>query len=290
MKATRKETGAVGRGCGIGAALVIGLSLLLAPASAGAISYLWQLTTDGGESPCASRVRPVQSTTPTCYTSDGLNTGTSLFFDVTVDAPNVASISNGDTITIHDFALPQPTQTLDIFGNQVTLMLGLANLGGGGAVIPDTSFTMDLVGTLVETSPGFFAVTFPDFEVYWRGDSAFVFNQSGSFPFSLSTLQTTINVASTTPGVPGTCTGGGAGTSFPNFPMPGQSSDFSSGSLFVMGGATCPTGLSALTSLTEQPFSIELRGTLLAPEPGTLLLVTSGLLGLAAVGRRRPLA
>ncbi len=142
-------------------------------------------------------------------------------------------------------------------------------------MIPDTSFVIDeLVGTLVETGPGLFAVTFPTFPIYWSGERpSSGLTGSGILPFTLSTEQTYINVDSTTPPVPGvspwipgTCTGGSTtfpGVGYPNFPLPAEASDFAFGSRFVMGGATCPSGLASVTNLPERAFSIELQGWLL---------------------------
>jgi hypothetical protein len=252
---------------------------LLAPASAAAVDFLWTLdrfVDSGFDSPCASRMRPVQAVNPTCYdTFDDFTPSTGTEFLLTIDAPTLADISDGDTVTLHDFFLPPPSfgdfHVLDYDFASTFLAVGLANQGNG-AVDPDTAFVIDeLVGTLVETSPGLFAVTFPTLPIYWTGSRPSAnLAGSGIFPFSLSTQQTFISVDSTTPAVPGVspevpgfCEGGSLeDVGYPNFPLAGGVTDFSPGSNFVLGGATCPSGLSAITNLAERAFSIELQGEL----------------------------
>jgi hypothetical protein len=277
-------------------AVVLALLWLLAPAAAGAVSFDYTLLAQIGESPCGSRVKVLPSVSPSCYdTFDDFTPLSGTVLTLTVDAPDIASISAGDTITLENFFLPATQLSVDLgLGDTMLVTLGLSNLGTGlpgDPVIPNPTDDQiaSLSGTLFDVGGGRLGVLFPTFDIYWSG-SRFGATDSGIIPFQLRTTQVTINSSTTNPERPGTCAGLGAtSVGYPGFPMPLGGSDFSVGSTFVLGGGTCPTGIGSLSGLGELPFSIELQGTIV-PEPGTLLLVTSGLAGLAAIGRRRPLA
>lgn len=284
---TPSETGVAARR-GIGAALaILVLPTLVAaqgsPPPSSEVDLTWVLDAVG-ESPCGSRLRLVQATNAACYDTydDFFSPGTGTEFELTIDAPSLGEISHGDVVTLHDFFLPPPAgggyyHLLDIDFAVTMISVGLANLGTEQDPIPDTSFVIDeLVGVLVETSPGLFALSFPTFPVYWSGlRPATGASDSGIIPLSLSTQQTFINAGSTTPAVPGvspevpgTCTGGTPGVpgvGYPIFALPGQASDFQVFSRLAMGGATCPSGLGSVTGLTERAFSLELQGALVLP-------------------------
>jgi len=294
MRASRK--GCSARKRAIGAAVVVLVMLCWTAGSAQAISWIWTLDQNGNGS-MGSEAEAANPSTPADYPPTFTNpTPTQLVLTV------VGPVVDGAEITLGGFFLPPGL----CFGDSLM------------PTCPSFSVPGTLVGEIMETSlgSGSFDVTFDEIEISHFGTrDGGVTAVSGTFPLILSTLPTTVRDDSLGPTLfdgdpisyndvarytvagdatigPFACTDGPTPTGLPSPLVPLlNGTDFSNGSRLTMGGATCGTGLNqAYLNAAEQPFLLGLTGTLVVvPEPGTLLLVTSGLLGLVSCGQRRRL-
>ena len=302
MLATRKRTG------GIVAALAVLGVLLLGAGSAQAISWIWTLDQDGNGT-MGSEAEAANPFTPADYPPTFMNPfGTSEFTLTIAGRSSLAELQSGDTITLSGFFLPPDL----CFGDTLN------------PTCPSFSVPGTLVGSIVETSVGSgrFDITFDEFLISHSGTSQTTESVTGSFPMIISTLPTTViddQLGSTQlPGglsyinVPVYSIAGGAlqpppdeitgirpflpcqdgpgvALSSPLEPL-ADGTNFVDGTRLTMGGATCGTGLrnAYLDGQPEQPFLLGMTGELmLVPEPGTMVLMSLGLVGLAAAGRGR---
>jgi hypothetical protein len=175
---------------------------------------------------------------------------------LTLDLPKSGGTFQSGTARITDFSLPGAVDTLGIY-------------------FSFTSVPSVLVGTVV-VSGNQAEISFPDVSVdFVRGSNSFNANP-GTLVFTLTTAGTTI---------PAGCADRSEDQVIPGIPL-----DLTTGALGLV-ASVCPYYVDddGIEKEFDNAFRLATRGTVdltMIPEPGTLALVASGLLGLAIRSRR----